>query len=541
MSDNPSVDIDHIATVDGVRDGQVMCTIRANARRTGLAGALCQFETDMQIILGRFGTIDLTNPMHDDRAFKGIIMAHGELPYFSGAADIEEAKIDIIACLDKDNKSLAPMRANPASGTPITPVSPENMEFFRRETEYHMYTGTSPEDDAVDISVITREYSRDVQGWGEALHRAYFGQNGSGKTVFALTHLAGRLVMNPNMGCIIPDTAGDISQPGKHTGGPSGYSFDFHGMLERGGRTYDLYTMEDLYLTETYAFEDVLANYLAKTIRLGQLPNVEPLVQRVVATHVTKQDMKLQDVEFDALISALASDAPNYWNKATGKQKEQKLQDLVGDETEKKRFHNEVMSFFLGRMSLKQVVEGVLKQSKIIILDLMGLSERHKELVMAELFRQIQKRSAQQFKGNDSLLVNAEVVLDEAPRWIPQGSKSDVSAMITDAVKNTRKYGLSWTFIGQSMADIDNAVMRQSHTKWFGKNLGVGSDRGHLETHLGKSGLQMYESLALRGGFYFVGVGREVNLGANERPVAVMSYSGDASATIIAKNLHIWR
>jgi hypothetical protein len=64
-----------------------------------------------------------------------------------------------------------------------------------------------------------------------------------------------------------------------------------------------------------------------------------------------------------------------------------------------------------------------------------------------------------------------------------------------DSVRTTRKYGLGWMFISQSLASLDYEILRQIRLYFFGYGLSWGGDRRVLEELVGRgSHIQLYQS-----------------------------------------------
>jgi hypothetical protein len=529
-----------IAAVDAVRRGKLECTIRTSARGTDIEGTLCKVETDTQIILGRVGRIDLSNQMHDDPAFKTLIMANGHLPYFSGNADIEQTEIEIVSCINKKTRQIEPKKANPRSGTAVFRVDAEIISEFIPEKQYFMNIGTLPTDNTVHLSIINRHYGIEIDkgGFAEAKHRGYFGRNGSGKTVAALTHLAGRLVQHTQLGCFIPDTAGDISLSDTHSRGD--YAFSFRELLDRGARSPEIIEIGNVRLQSGMTLEYLLIDFFMHILS-AKRDNLEMLAHYTRLANFSERIENIDDVSVDELLQSAAEFAPKCWSKTLGQQKAEELLSFVGSPYAHDEYENTVRKFFKGQHNINSLITRFLNDGEIIILQMYSLEDKDKEFVMHEIFNNLTWQTENAFKKKNGQMVNAEIVLDEAPRWVPQSSRERIPSLIRDAAKNTRKYGLSWTFIGQRPANVDNDVISQLHTVWLGRGLGVGADRDHMERDLGRVGLEEYDRLNAQGGFFWMGVGDEINLGVGTSYISTMSYSGDATNKIIAMNPHIWR
>ena len=95
--------------------------------------------------------------------------------------------------------------------------------------------------------------------------------------------------------------------------------------------------------------------------------------------------------------------------------------------------------------------------------------------------------------------------------------------------------------IAQRISEVAKTVLSQAHMRWFGRGLGVGNDRFHLEQQLGKEGIAAYERLELQGGFFWVGTGHDNNLGTEGNFCTVHPFGGDATQAFLAANPSIVR
>jgi len=97
---------------------------------------------------------------------------------------------------------------------------------------------------------------------------------------------------------------------------------------------------------------------------------------------------------------------------------------------------------------------------------------------------------------------NVLVVLDEAHRHAPSGRLSDDSesdvlrSLLRSAIRETRKYGLGWMFISQTLGGLDNEILQQLRILTFGFGLAMGNERDRLRDFVGgdKRALELYES-----------------------------------------------
>jgi hypothetical protein len=102
-------------------------------------------------------------------------------------------------------------------------------------------------------------------------------------------------------------------------------------------------------------------------------------------------------------------------------------------------------------------------------------------------------------KENQSL--NALVVIDEAHRLAPRELPGDGDAargvrnFLIDAARTTRKYGLGWLFISQTLSSLHPEILQQLRIFFFGFGLGLGQEFQSLRQLVGSSGtaLDLYQ------------------------------------------------
>ncbi len=97
-------------------------------------------------------------------------------------------------------------------------------------------------------------------------------------------------------------------------------------------------------------------------------------------------------------------------------------------------------------------------------------------------------------------MLNSLVVIDEAHRFAPRGkieddSLNDVKKTLIDAVRTTRKYGLGWMFISQTLSSLDKDIINQIRIFTFGFGLAWGVERQALREIIGgqKEALSLYQ------------------------------------------------
>lgn len=539
-----------VAVVDSCHGNEIEVTILNAAKDQRLDGSLVELTIKgaecEQKALGRMGMVSLTNPYHENPAMSAIVAHNGRLEYLSEAADVCKATVELISCVDVETGGIGPRATPPSSATPIFSVSDNGLDKYRPEKEHFAVIGHLSGYPDVPISIINKGFDEVEQGgWGEAKHDAYFGRNGSGKSVKAAMDITCQLVACPKMGCLVPDTAGDLSREGAHSKGEQ-FRFDWLTLLRDGGRDYRVINIKDIALASQEVFIEQLAPLFIRRLSTNS-QKAQELARLVSEDLFGSGEVLIDSVDEDTLLNTVLQMIPAaFSNKSRGQSDKLDAFTRICDRPNQKasflkEYEFRVAAFFRGKLKIGKVIAGFLRKGEISIIKMHEIPESDQRLVMREIFEQTTKQSAKAFHASGAM-VNAKIVLDEGPRWVPQdGKKQDeVSEVIIDAFNTTRKYGLGWTIISQRITGVSKDVFAQCHTKWFGKGLGVGADADHLKKELGEDGYQQYLAMQLMGGYPWVGIGDTINLGVGNQYIAMAPFGGDANAQIKAANPHIW-
>lgn len=104
-------------------------------------------------------------------------------------------------------------------------------------------------------------------------------------------------------------------------------------------------------------------------------------------------------------------------------------------------------------------------------------------------------------KYNNNQSLNTLVIIDEVHRLAPREKVEDeviasVKNTLKDAVRTTRKYGLGWMFISQTLSSLDKEIIDMLRIMFFGFGLGLGNEFIALRELIGgdKNALRLYQS-----------------------------------------------
>jgi hypothetical protein len=533
----------NVAVIDAANGTELQVTVRLEARGTALRGAYVTISSDTDLLLGRFSEIEMVNPVHASETFAPVIMRTGSIPNWSGDVDIERGKIQIMAVLD-ENKNRVAVRRNPSSGTAVALADQADISVFANEQQHFVVLGHIPNSGGLLASIVNRhfgsaadEHGNDLAGHGEARHIAILGQNGSGKTVLATMVVAGRLAAHPQMGLLMPDTSGDLCDASRHNRGS--FRWNYQEALAARGVKVETIAIRDVRLTSPATLAHKLASPFLREHLSTTSDKAELLAKRVVDELFGDEDIDPSKLTGDAVYEAVMKLIPQCWSKQGVANIQQNAMNI-----NRRKFNNEltpIRELFDGRWPLRDLIKGILERGRKIALTFGGVMDTDHKFVMREIIDKLKREAQHIFHGGR--MANALVVLDEAPRWVPESSHDDENGIrdeVNDGFKTTRKYGLGWMVIGQSPASIMKGVLRECRTTFCGRNLGLGVDSEHLIDLLGKDGAQAYAQLAIQGGYYWVGRGIDANLGVGETWFALHPFGGDATKAFIEANPHIF-
>jgi hypothetical protein len=126
-------------------------------------------------------------------------------------------------------------------------------------------------------------------------------------------------------------------------------------------------------------------------------------------------------------------------------------------------------------------------------------NETIQALVIKRLLDGLTYSAERAYRENRSL--NTLVILDEAHRLAPREKienekQESVRISLLDAVRTTRKYGLGWMFISQTLSSLHKEIISQLRTFFFGFGLALGTEFQALREIIGgdPNALKLYQS-----------------------------------------------
>lgn len=391
----------------------------------------------------------------------------------------------------------------------------------------------------VDLPFWFKHFSITNQGElgaGDAYHIGVFGKTGSGKSVTAAYMLLGYAKNKKNMNILILDPQGQfyLDQdlvPGSTLG---------DALKKFGVEPKKFKLLEDVYLPkDSHALfasllqkssfikrsfnilsdreanaADAVALYLESRYKLSKTAdaNLEKLGNAEISFKLMKDTLtKFTEVEEESEIETGAKKSKGskkgpiynkyidviYTQSARKDQLIEKLQSVLANEEALKeifeKYWQPVAIFFANvknggtsKTPIDDVIRLVVSEEEkgnFVILDLSGKGGREMNENIQALFVKIIESKIKE-KGEEYYAerkkLNCLVVMDEAHRFISKDSEdpqiAELSLDIIDAVRTSRKCGIGYMFITQTLQSLDAQILEQMRIFAFGYGLTSGTE-----------------------------------------------------------------
>ena len=499
-----------------------------------LVGALVAFDATQNgspiTSVGQIVGIELRNRWHEDATFRNLIKRTGQIPPITSRQDTRTARLAIGATFrNTSNHGYEPdlLGMVPPTGTRVSQVDQQLIDSLLavyQEKKEIFYLGNAYAND-VRYPMWFKHFGSGERGAGEAYHTGVFGKTGSGKSGLAKMILLG-YARHPELGILIIDPHGEFSQElGGTTVGQQ--KLRVRDALDQMQRPVQVFSIQDIQLDEWDLFEEILFTQRF-TGHLGMQSSSSDYHKR--AASVMRDTLENSEHNLDELFSreslrfvlgALTEQEAARQVYAIGRAN-QLTEDVRHILVSEERFASiyqhwrPIADMFRrgrGRRKLYGLVRDLATTDKrgrsprpVIAID---LSERGNRSFWTE---NLQKRLIK--KLLDSLVgyasrelglhesANVLVMLDEAAKLAPSGrlesgSESEqLRSTLISAALETRKYGIGWFFISQTLGGIDDDILKQLRTEFFGFGLALGDEFRKLRDFAGgdNRAMDLYQS-----------------------------------------------
>ena len=501
-----------------------------------LVGALTAFEAaqnGQQIVsVGQVVGIELRNRWHEDSVFRNLVKRTGSIPPITNRQDTRIADLVVGATFRAstgggfDPEVLGMV---PPTGTRVfrvtQPLLDRLLSVYRDEI---VYLGRAYANNVL-YPMWFKHFGSGPGGAGEAYHLGVFGKTGSGKSGLAKMMLSA-YAQHREQGILVIDPQGEFTLELSGTRvGQQGLALDR--VIRATGRNISVYRISDIQLDDWTTFEELLISLgICEELTVAH-PNNATKAAEVMRNGLqrarvnNRQQFTLANLNtLDALRAALTAviDAQAlqyiYPSPDPRSRLQNRVQDILANRLQE--VFDEKWSTLAGlfaaapnRRTLFGIAgdlmgtAGAQGPRPVVVVDLSARGNRGRfwteELerrLLAKLLGALTTQATNALQDQRS--ANVLVVLDEAHRHAPSGrldvesEAEKLRSLLRRAVRETRKYGIGWFFISQTLGGLDAEILQQLRILAFGFGLAMGAEFDRLKDYIGgdQRALELYQS-----------------------------------------------
>lgn len=510
-----------------------------------MAYAVLEEDGENILVIGQIIEIQTKNRWHEDPSFKGVIKRHGRLPHLSGTADNRIATISVQACynLGKSDPESYILGTSPSTGERIQKMNNEVMSALMKNHEKDITFLGKVYGTDVDLPLWFKHFDKtDTKnheaGAGDAYHIGVFGKTGSGKTVTAAYMLLGYAKNKNNISILVLDPQKQFYTDRELLGVENekleprikkiGMNYERYEILNDiylPGDKYELFgdllsnngfieeTFKPLYTEDKIErMKDSVVDYLRgrsnkPSFNLSSLSDGKKLLSEMLSRFIELKDEEEKRTGFSKYIYGVFG-TPDTRSRLNSRVKfisenlDSQYTILAKWDATLKLFHQQKDRG--GRkISVEEIVDKTVTQNgNFIVLDISGRSgeienENIQALFVKIIGEKIVEAGAKLYTQGQK--ANCLIVMDEAHRFIASESSDprvkELTTEIIGSVRTTRKYGIGYMFITQTLESLDEEILRQMRIFAFGYGLTSGSElRKVSELVNNDSAIQLYKS-----------------------------------------------
>jgi len=485
--------------------------------------ALFRFSQDDKphYALGQITEVQLRNIWLEDPTMRSLARQRGQVNPVSGQQDTHLADMTVSAVFSDIGSRFEPsiLGTVPATGTSIhlatDQILDRLLERYRDEIFYlgHVY-GSTPK-----LPLWFKHFGTGPHGAGEAYHIGIFGKTGSGKSVLAKMSLLA-YARYSDMAIFVIDPQGEFSKDVRGELRPEGFPLNLSSVLSKLNKEVIIRSVRELVLDRWDLFSEIIYEspfFERLSIPKGENRRIasEVLVERLQRTQITLQNL-YQRESFNRAWQILGDG--NVQMQFYRTQQSRDRFNTVYQEANQIEFFNNywrpITELFRrdrrGAISVDNLIQQTFGLDRtrrpVVVIDLSremaaGLfwNDTIQSLVIKRLLDGLTYSAEGAYRKNRFL--NTLVILDEAHRLAPREKienekQESVRLSLLDAVRTTRKYGLGWMFISQTLSSLHREIIGQLRIFFFGFGLALGTEFQALEELIGgdKNALKLYQS-----------------------------------------------
>jgi DNA helicase HerA-like ATPase len=492
--------------------------VTEEAYQKGLVGNFCtmEFTQDGSYVypIGQVVSIVLKNPYLERHSIRKIVSVRGEASPLTERHDVRMVEMAVGSSFSSNNGKLEPIIIGsvPPTGTHIYLLDQGVIDSITEDYLSEISVVGKMYNTDINLPMIFRNFGDVYPGLGESYHIGIFGKTGSGKSYLARMILLS-YARNEPMSIILIDPQGEYAKEIRNSG-------TLKRSLDNIGRSFELVDVSNIALTKLNSLKRILhvSNFLEDMgVKAEEnKENAADLIASFFAEH-----RPITTVTGEKIVCTLEnSSKKNVFNALMNYVKERIERIYVTPDPQRRVLtrideDKDILYFLWSRISnlfatrgkiwIDDILERVTREKQILIIDLSETSaaglywdDKVQSIVIKDIIKSLEEQGSKLFRQGKSF--NLLVVTDEAHRLIPRERPEDedfraLKNVFVDSVRTTRKYGLGWMFISQSLASLEYEILRQLRLYFFGYGLSWGGERRVLEELLGRgSHIQLYQS-----------------------------------------------
>lgn len=485
--------------------------------------ALFRFSQDGKphYALGQITEVQLKNIWLEDPTIRSLARQRGQVNPVSGQQDTHLGDMTVSAVFSDDGNRFEPsiLGTVPATGTSIhlatDQILDRLLERYRDEIFYlgHVY-GSTPK-----LPLWFKHFGTGPHGAGEAYHIGIFGKTGSGKSVLAKMILLS-YARYPDMAIFVIDPQGEFAKDVRGEVRAEGFPLNLSNVLSQLNKEVIIRSVRELVLDRWDLFSEIL--YESPFFERLSVPKGENrrIASEILAERLQKARVTLENLydrqSFNRAWQILGDG--NIQMLFYRNQQSRDRFNTVYQEVNQDEFFNNywgpITELFRrnrrGAISVDSLIQQTFDLGRtrrpVVVIDLsremaVGLfwNDTIQALVIKRLLDGLTYLAEGAYRENRFL--NTLVILDEAHRLAPrekiENEKQErVRISLLDAIRTTRKYGLGWMFISQTLSSLHREIIGQLRIFFFGFGLALGTEFMSLKEIVGgdANALKLYQS-----------------------------------------------
>ena len=466
--------------------------------------------------LGQITEIVMQNVWTQDPTMRGIIRQKGRVDPITERQDVHTAKMMVSSVFCKGGGRLEPsiLGTVPSTGISIRLLDENIMSALLADYTREIFYLGKAYGTNIKMPMWLKHFGSGAFGVGEAYHIGVFGKTGSGKSVLAKMMMLG-YARHKNMSIFVLDPQGEFSQ--EFSAGTKIRRI-MEKRLKRHIRIFNLQNLVFDYSDSLFQNLLIASGFFDKLkLYYSEHPPrfFEEFIRILSGKGTLNEEIKpwnfYKREAFDRVWSQIPTD--DFLKKTIGspaprERVKDAWQSLNSDEMY--TIWSGVTNLFRYKGSdnvrLSELFSEITEEGSFVVID---ISSRDKPddifwndeiqlIAIQQFLSKITTHAGHLFKEGGNL--NSLVVIDEAHRLAPREKVENenivkIKFLLRDAIRTTRKYGLGWMFISQTLSSLDKEIINQIRIYVFGFGLAWGVELQALREIIGgqKEALSLYQ------------------------------------------------